>query len=310
MNGEKNLHVEPMQKILELRGFSDFSTLPKRHENLLIYLAHREGNQYVIKVLSKTSKNGNEQNRLKNEARFSFDVTGLPTIIDFIDKDEYNILIRSHVSGVTLPVFWKTVPKKQRIRTLKLLIGQLVHLFSELTRSQVLHLDIKPSNILISQGEKDLEVHLIDFGLARFEGEIVKSHTYFPLGYAAPELVLNELDLLDHRTDLFALGVCIWELFEGNIPLSHPNPLVMTNLQLNLPLPEGYYLPNSLLALLHKLTKKYRFPKPPNQMDSSYVRQKIKEAMNLRYNDLTEFQGDLNALSEKRNWLVKLFSKS
>jgi serine/threonine protein kinase len=304
-----NESIDSLLAFLDLHGFNKITFLSQRHVNVSIYLAHKNGLGYIVKVLNKTNKNTDEQNRIKNESRFSFDILGLPKITDFIDNNECSILIRTYVSGVTLPSFWKKVKRKDRIKTLKLLISQLVPLFSELKRSNVLHLDIKPTNILISQGEKGLEAHLIDFGLARIEEESANKHTYFPLGYAAPELVLNQLDMLDHRTDLFSLGVCIWELLEKHIPFTHPNPLIMTNLQLNLPLPEGNNIPASLLALLHKMTNKYRFLKPPNQMDKSDVRHKLQQAMDQRYSDLSEFQSDLNELPEKRHWLVKLLSK-
>jgi serine/threonine protein kinase len=307
---KSSIPIELFESCNELHCYSHFSLLSQRHENSRLFVAKRNEQNCVIKVLKKTNRNSNEQNRIRNEARFSFEIEGLPNVLDLVELEDYVILIRTFAPGVALPDFWKKVKRKDRIRTLKLLIDNLVPLFSELTRSKVLHLDIKPSNILITTKEDRIKVHIIDFGLARFQGDNVKSSTFFPLGYAAPELVLNQLELLDHRTDLFSLGILIWELFEGEIPLSHSNPLIMTNLQLNIPLPEGASIPSSLLALLQKMTNKYSFPRPPNQLETRYVCNKLMEAMDKRYSDLSDFRIDLNAITEKHHWLIKLFSKS
>lgn len=307
---KSSIPIELIETYHQLHCYRSFSLLSQRHENSSLYLAKRDQLNCVIKVLKKTNRNSNEQNRIRNEARFSFEKEGLPNVLELVESEDKVILIRRYVPGVSLPDFWKSVKRKDRIRTLKLLIRSLVPLFTELKKNKVLHLDIKPSNLLITSNENQFKVHVIDFGLARFQGDNVKSSTFFPLGYAAPELVLNQLELLDHRTDLFSLGILIWELLEGEIPLSHSNPLIMTNLQLNLPLPEGSSIPSSLLSLLQKMTYKYSFPRPPNQLETGFVCNKLMEAMDNRYSDLSEFQTDLNKIIEKHHWLVKLFSKS
>ncbi len=86
----------------------------------------------------------------------------------------------------------------------------------------LVHRDIKPENIMFGQGERIL---LIDFGIARHLD--LKSLTadyalYGPLtpGYSAPEQIRNEKRKISIRTDLFALGVVIYECLTGRNPFT------------------------------------------------------------------------------------------
>jgi serine/threonine-protein kinase len=166
----------------------------------------------------------------------------------------------------------------------------------------VVHCDIKPSNILVKKTEDDFEIALIDFGLAVRTTEPENRKILFPLGFAAPELLLNELDLVDHRTDLFALGISCWNLFTGELPLTHPNPSIYTNLQLTHPLPDHSSLPKGLYPILKKMANKHVFRTAPNLMTAEERKMALKEGLLGRYATLSEVLIDLTNVPLKKNW--------
>ena len=83
----------------------------------------------------------------------------------------------------------------------------------------MVHRDIKPANILIA---KDGRIKVADFGLVKVVGHdsLISLHTNSPVGspeFTAPEVCENDGDV-DHRADLYSLGVVIYLLFTGRYP--------------------------------------------------------------------------------------------
>jgi serine/threonine-protein kinase len=88
----------------------------------------------------------------------------------------------------------------------------------------IVHRDLKPDNILIGQRDGDLFATVVDFGIARISEEsTVMASGSQPMtsigavigtpGYMAPEQAMGER--VDHRVDLYALGVILWEMVAG-----------------------------------------------------------------------------------------------
>ena len=147
---------------------------------------------------------------------------------------------------------------------------------------------------------------LIDFGLAVKRTKTDVRKTLFPLGYAAPELLLNQLDIVDSRSDLFSLGIMIWRLFTGELPLKHPNPSIYTNIQLTHPLPDHVSLPKGLLEILQKMTYKFQFKLPPNKISAAEVKSSLVIGMNQRYQSFSEVSTDLNQLQQKKSFYQRI----
>jgi serine/threonine protein kinase len=259
----------------------------------------------VIKAVRKNVHSQLAIARINHEANFNFDFPGLPMIKDLYQSENEVMLIRKHVAGDTLDKVFSNLRRRQRIPFLIDLLEAMLPIFEHLKSRHIVHADIKPGNILVERSEEGINVGLIDFGLAIDRSNPDKRDTLFPLGYAAPELLLNQLDLVDQTTDIYALGVTLWKLFCEKIPLIHPNPSITTNLQLTHPLPDHPALPKGVYEILLKMCSKYQFSVPPNQLPSKEVREKLKEAQNLRYRNISEVIEDLKSIKPRKLFYQK-----
>jgi serine/threonine-protein kinase len=102
----------------------------------------------------------------------------------------------------------------------------------------VVHRDLKPENIMVGA---DDAIHLIDFGIAGSAGarRLTFAHFSQSMGtpdYISPEQVKGKRG--DARSDLFAMGVMLYEMLTGKVPFGGPNPFaVMNDRLLNQPVP-------------------------------------------------------------------------
>jgi transcriptional regulator with GAF, ATPase, and Fis domain/tetratricopeptide (TPR) repeat protein len=93
-----------------------------------------------------------------------------------------------------------------------LLCQRTAEVLDVLHRAGMVHGDFKPANVIVSE---DGRPHLIDFGLVRSEGQTTQ--TGGTAAYLAPELLRGQT--VDRRADLYALGISIYQLVTGKLPL-------------------------------------------------------------------------------------------
>ena len=106
----------------------------------------------------------------------------------------------------------------------------------------VAHRDMKPENVMVDENDPNNEtIRLIDFGIAANAGSRRLTFANFSQGmgtpdYISPEQVRGKRG--DARSDIYALGVMLYEMLTGRVPFTGPNPFaVMNDRLLNQPIP-------------------------------------------------------------------------
>ena len=123
--------------------------------------------------------------------------------------------------------------------------AQLARVLGELHRAGILHRDLKPGNVMLRTED---QLALIDFGLAK-QMELALDLTDKGLIFGTPHYMSPEQghgQPLDARSDLYSLGVLLYEMLCSQKPYTADNPMTVLYMHRNAPIPQ---LPESLAAL-------------------------------------------------------------
>lgn len=195
-------------------------------------------------------------------------------IYDVGSKDGLPYYVMPLIQGSSLETLLSLQREKISIRLAVHIAFQIALALGHAHQRGVIHRDIKPSNIMITNEV----VLLTDFGLARPEWVARMTATGNILGtpvYMSPEQVQG-VPYLDGRSDIYSLGVCLYEMLTGNPPF------------------QG----NNLAEIFHQILEKN--PTPPHQINPqipeslSYITQKAMYKMPVdRYQSAEEMAEQL-----------------
>jgi Kae1-associated kinase Bud32 len=171
----------------------------------------------AIKFLPQhLTKDKENVERFKREAQAtaSLNHPNIVTIHEISHDDDQIFIVMEYVEGKSL----RDIINEYKLGLEKIIdiITQICEGLSKAHRAGIVHRDIKPENIIIDQ---DGRVKLLDFGLAKLKGvsKLTKeSSTIGTAYYMAPEQIQGKE--IDHKADIWSLGVVIFELLTGQPP--------------------------------------------------------------------------------------------
>lgn len=157
------------------------------------------------------------------------------------------------------------------------IIRQVLTALAVAHNAGIVHRDVKPENILLSESISHKHVlsppsytaKVADFGLARAVSDVTSTHSGQMLGtvaYIAPEIVTR--GRADQRADLYALGVMLYELLAGKQPFIGESPVAVAYAHVNDPMPRltqtAEWMPEEIDSFICALTAKDPSKRPLN----------------------------------------------
>jgi serine/threonine-protein kinase len=190
-----------------------------------VYLCYEEvAQRYVAIKLPRSDKLASSDARqlflreLLNDTRLRHE--GIVPLHDIVEADGLFYLVYGYIDGLNLAERLRKgpLPAAQAVQIIARVADALHYAHGE----KVYHRDIKPANILLDREEKP---YLTDFGLAIREEELPRERGRLlgTVAYMAPEIVSGKGDWIDGRTDVYSLGVVLYELLCRQVPFRGPD---------------------------------------------------------------------------------------
>ncbi|MFT3896064.1 MAG: protein kinase [Anaerolineales bacterium] len=212
------------------------------------------------------------QARFQREARV---VAGLrhPNIVQILDFDTHEghpYIVMEYLRGVSLAAYLRNLHEKGEVLShvkVGRLLGALASGLDYAHTQGVIHRDIKPANILLHSRSGDFTVErplsknidpiITDFGLVRIAHSTSQTATGMVSGtptYMSPEQAQGSK--VDHRTDIYSLGVVLYELLAGRAPFEGDSTLAVIYKHINELPPPIQNIPEQLQAVIAKALEK------------------------------------------------------
>ena len=210
--------LEGRYEVMEIIGIGGMANVYKAYDVL-------ENRVVAVKILQEEHMNNEDmRRRFKNESK-AMAVLNHPNVMRVYDvsfSDRMQSIVMEYIDGITL----KEYIEQQKVLRWKEAVHFTVQILRALQHAHdkgIVHRDIKPQNIMLLS---DGTIKITDFGIARFARSETRTLTDKAIGsvhYISPEQAAG--GAIDARTDLYAVGVILYEMLTGQVPFEADTPV-------------------------------------------------------------------------------------
>lgn len=212
-------------ELREVIGVGGMAVVYKAYDNI-------EDRIVAVKILKEEfSSNEEFLRRFKNESK-AIAVLSHPNIVKVFDVSFGDILqyiVMEYIDGITLKQFIE----EQGVLRWKDAVHFIIQILRALQHAHdkgIVHRDVKPQNIMLLP---DGKIKVADFGIARFarsEHQTITDKAIGSVHYISPEQARG--DVTDEKSDLYSIGVMLYEMLTGELPFEAENAVSVAIMQL------------------------------------------------------------------------------
>ena len=214
----------------------------------------------AVKILKEEFASKEDFKRRFRNVSKAIAVLSHPNIVKIFDVsfgDRVQFIVMEYVNGITLKEYIEqqgVVGWKETVHFTVQILRALQHAHD----NGIVHRDIKPQNVMLLQ---DGTVKVMDFGIARFardNGRTISEKAIGSVHYISPEQARGEVT--DERTDIYSVGVMMFEMLTGKLPFDGDSPVAIAvkQMQAEAPAPRSLndQIPEGLEEIVVRAMKK------------------------------------------------------
>ncbi|MBP1743912.1 MAG: kinase domain protein [Firmicutes bacterium] len=242
-------------------------------------------NRFVsVKILKKEYSSDSEfLKKFKREATAvaSLSDNNIVNVYDVGSDGDINYIVMEYVQGKSLKEILNEKGKLTTDQALAIAI-QIGKALEHAHKNNIVHRDIKPHNVLVTT---DGVVKVTDFGIAKSSDSVTITNSSKVLGsahYFSPEQAKG--NVVDNRTDIYSLGIVLYELVTGRVPFDAESPVSVALKHIQEPVVPPIQLNENIPDALNKLIMK-AIEKEPFR----------------RYQNVTDMVADMRAIQQNKD---------
>lgn len=251
--------------------------------------------RFLQEILRHPQRGKQFRHLLMNEASLAGKLVHphIVQIHDAVIGADESYIVMEYVPGGTLEAFC-TVETLLPVERVVEIAFKCAHALEYANRNGITHRDIKPANILLVHpptpaGLVDAEIKISDFGACLRDGGDQTQTQVVGVGspaYMSPQQLREET--LDHRTDIYSLGVVMFQLVTGRLPFQGSN---------------NYSLIYQICNIEAPLASSFRTDLPPSL--DAIIRRALRKELHERYVSWQEFAHDLAQAFRQRDYAAQ-----
>ena len=217
--------LDDRYEMQEIIGIGGMAVVYKAYDNI-------DDRIVAIKILKdEFLANDDFRRRFKNESK-AIAVLSHPNIVKVYDVsfgEKLQYIVMEYVDGITLKEYIEqtgVISPEDTVYFITQILLALQHAHDK----GIIHRDIKPQNIMLLENGN---IKVTDFGIARFsrsESRTLSEKAIGSVHYISPEQARGEIT--DERSDIYSVGVMMYEMLTGQLPFQAENPVSVAIMQL------------------------------------------------------------------------------
>ncbi|MFO7868800.1 MAG: protein kinase [Bacteroidales bacterium] len=319
----------------EYNSQNQMNSTPKKRKFSAIYRGKRksDGAYVIIKHIKQYSAIRHNDHKVLIE-QFLLGISALHSSVvqtyEIVQLQDEYFIVREYLQGVDA----KTLicdPDYSHLQNsfFSCQVGvKMCEVLHELHMHSIIHCNIKPSNIFIEcDDEGKIDVH--DFSLKIVDFEMAHVHDAqlfyykklpFSLVYSPPEQVLHYADVIDNTSDLYCLGLVMYEIITRRPPFYSENHEMLVNFQINKELQKNSRISQDMLSFVQKATSKFKYSLPPNRYSYEQNEKFLEQGKQSRFQSAQDMKEAIEEMmvrfQEKKNkrkntsWFSRLFKRT